>query len=130
MEAPGLPDEFIFQRLVDVANQNLKSGTVTLRDHQGGWDVNGADLVADILELQQVLLKKLSPEARTALDAGQDVFILLSAPAGYEWAVGFLAIASLGASPAGIGKSSIPPYRQTHTPLPSSSSSSSFRSSN
>ncbi|KAG2418845.1 hypothetical protein HFD88_001947 [Aspergillus terreus] len=96
-EIPGLPDEFIFQSLVKVANEHLESDAVTLYDHRTNSNTNCADLLADILGLQKAVLNILTPEARSALRAGQDVFILIVAPLGYEWIVGYLTVFSLGA---------------------------------
>lgn len=96
-EIPGLPDEFIFQSLVKVANEHLESDAVTLYDHRTNSNTNCADLLADILGLQKAVLNILTPEARSALRAGQGVFILIVAPLGYEWIVGYLTVFSLGA---------------------------------
>ncbi|CAG8260301.1 unnamed protein product [Penicillium salamii] len=102
MDPPGLPNDFLFQRVVHVANEHLNSNPVTLRDHQSNQQANHAKLLADVLELQLILFRKLSRDTRKALSVGKDVFILISAPAGYEWLVAFLTVLSLGAVVAPI----------------------------
>ncbi|KAL5364774.1 hypothetical protein BJX96DRAFT_188062 [Aspergillus floccosus] len=74
-EAPGLPDEFIFENLVKVANEHLQSKAVTLYDHRTNSNANCAHLVADILELQKAVWNILTPESRSALRTDQDVII-------------------------------------------------------
>jgi malonyl-CoA/methylmalonyl-CoA synthetase len=83
----GLPDEPLFGRLAELANQHLLTSTITIRDHS-----------------QQIILKRLSSESLDALKAGKDVFIILSAGVGYEWLVGFLSIISTGAAVVPICK--------------------------
>ncbi|CAG8943066.1 unnamed protein product [Penicillium salamii] len=102
MDPPGLPNDFLFQRIVHVANEHLNSNPVTLRDYQSDQQANHAKLLADVLELQLILFRKLSRDTRKALSVGKDVFILVSAPAGYEWLVAFLTVLSLGAVVAPI----------------------------
>lgn len=97
MEAPGLPNDFMFQRIVHIAHERLQGTHGIIRDHHGDQEANYAKLLTDVLELQEVVFKKLSDDTRKALSAGQDVIILLSAPAGYEWLVAFLTVLSLGA---------------------------------
>ncbi|KAJ5351229.1 hypothetical protein N7452_000203 [Penicillium brevicompactum] len=97
MDPPGLPNDFMFQRLVNIANNHVKRDYITLIDYQADRYANHAKLLADVLELQSVLFRKLSRGSRKALNSAEYVVILLSAPAGYEWLVSFLTILSLGA---------------------------------
>lgn len=97
MDPPGLPNDFMFQCLVNIANNHVKRDYITLIDYQVDCYANHAKLLADVLELQSILFRKLSRGSRKALKSAEYVVILLSAPAGYEWLVSFLTILSLGA---------------------------------
>lgn len=97
----------MFQRIVQIANKYVESDHVTLSDHQANRYANHATLLADVLELQAILLRKLSRDTRKALSSTKDVVILLSAPAGYDWLVAFLAILSLGAVVSPICQSTL-----------------------
>jgi len=80
------PNFFLFSRLVRWAHKPL----LAIRDLTFDFTASYTQLMTDVLHLRNVLRRSLHPDFIHRLDNGEDVFILLLGPGGYEFTVGFL----------------------------------------
>ncbi|KAK5077980.1 hypothetical protein LTR51_000164 [Lithohypha guttulata] len=102
-----LPCDPLFTRLLTLAcRQNC--GTA-IRDLNAGLEKSSSELLSDAVNFREVLRGRLRPEVLQALRDGEEVFISLIAPGGYEFTVGILAILGLGA-----GASPFSPHQPVH----------------
>lgn len=83
---------------VELANDTRSSLKTTIKDWDLDIEANHADIPADVLQLHSATLKSMPQSTLKALANGQDVFICLAEPPGYEWLVGYLTIMSIGAA--------------------------------
>ncbi|KAL2004806.1 hypothetical protein VTN00DRAFT_3079 [Thermoascus crustaceus] len=91
-----LPNSPFFNRLVRYAHR--QPPRLAIRDVTLGVEKTYLQLLTDALALRKTLNDTLSPAARKALKNGEDVYVALLAPGGYEYAVAFVAIVALGAA--------------------------------
>lgn len=91
-----LPADPLFTRLLTLANRPNPGPAI--RDVNAGIERTAAQLLSDTLNLRRVLRAGLTEETLKDLQNGQEVYISLLAPGGYEFAVGILAIMALGAA--------------------------------
>lgn len=106
-----LPNWPLFSKLLFLARRR---NTLVVNDVTHGIEANHTQLISDILHLRNALLDRCDESVKGRLWRGGEVFINLLAPAGYEFAVGFLAIIALGAAV-------VPVCRSTHRSGTSSS---------
>lgn len=83
----------LFPRLLGYAARDTAT---VIRDVQNNYEASHIQLLTDALHVRNVLLDTLDEEVKRKLLAGEEVFINLLTPAGYEFAVGFLAIIAVG----------------------------------
>jgi malonyl-CoA/methylmalonyl-CoA synthetase len=102
-----LPNIPLFIRLLGFAHR-LPPSQVAVQDNTSGKCASHLQLLNDVLSLRRYLYSLLDIETRMKLERKEEVFMLLLAPPGYEYAVGFLAILALGAAVVPIS---------THVPL-------------
>ena len=97
-EARGdvLPCNPLFSRLLTLASR--RTSRPAIRDLNAGIEKTTAELLSDAVNFRDVLRSKLRPETLQALHDGEEVFISLVAPGGYEFTVGILGILGLGAA--------------------------------
>lgn len=91
-----LPADPLFNRLLALAHRP-KQETV-IRDVNTGVEKTSADLLSNVLNLRRVLKSTLPQNTLTSIQHGEEVFISILAPGGYEFAVGILAVLALGAA--------------------------------
>lgn len=91
-----LPCDPLFTRLLQLACRREQRPAI--RDLNSGCERTYAQLLNDIVNLREVLRSRLTSQSLKALENGQEVFISLLAPGGYEFTVGVLAILCLGAA--------------------------------
>lgn len=89
------PNFFLFSRLVRLAH---KEYLVAIKDLTYGITADYAQLLTDVLHIRNVLREELHPSEITKIDHGDEVYISLVGPAGYEFVVGFFALMALGAA--------------------------------
>lgn len=88
------PNFFLFGRLLRWAH---KTELVAVTDLTFGFKASYAQLLTDVLHLRNDLRRSLHPSLVARIDREEEVFINLLGPGGYEFTVGFLALAALGA---------------------------------
>ncbi|KAJ9652394.1 hypothetical protein H2198_008363 [Neophaeococcomyces mojaviensis] len=91
-----IPCDPLFTRLLTLAHRQTQRPAI--RDLNAGIEKTTAELLSDAINFREVLRSRLRPETLTALNDGEEVYISLVAPGGYEFAVGILAILGLGAA--------------------------------
>lgn len=91
-----LPCDPLFTRLLQLASRRKQRPAI--RDLNSGCEKTYAQLLSDVVNLRQVLRSKLTTQTLKALSDGEEVFVSLLAPGGYEFTVGVLAILCLGAA--------------------------------
>jgi malonyl-CoA/methylmalonyl-CoA synthetase len=91
-----LPNFHLFDKLLRFASRRPQP--VAIRDDNLGVEKTFLQLLTDVLAIRTTLQAALCPAALHDLSYGQDVFIGLLAPGGYEYTVGFIAILALGAA--------------------------------
>ncbi|KAK4923002.1 hypothetical protein LTR66_016559, partial [Elasticomyces elasticus] len=91
-----LPANPLFIRLLTLAHRPTQRPAI--RDLNAGVEKTTAELLSDAINFREVLRSELRPETLQALRNGEEVFISLLAPGGYEFTVGILAILGLGAA--------------------------------
>lgn len=89
------PCFFLFNRLVRLA---YKEHLIAIKDLTYGITANYAQLLTDVLHFRNVLREALHPSAIEGIDRGEEVYVTLVGPAGYEFVVGFFALMALGAA--------------------------------
>jgi malonyl-CoA/methylmalonyl-CoA synthetase len=96
-----LPLSPFFTRLLRHARR--KPPRPAIRDAHLGLEKNYLEFLTDVLAVRKRLRSTLKRETLEALGRGEEVYISLVAAGGYEYAVGFVAIAALGAAVVPIG---------------------------
>ncbi|KIW16305.1 hypothetical protein PV08_06356 [Exophiala spinifera] len=91
-----LPAEPLFTRLLALAHR--RNPRPAIRDVNAGVERTAAELLSDVLRLRRVLQSNLTRQTLDDLRRGQEVFISIVAPGGYEFTVGVLAVLALGAA--------------------------------
>lgn len=91
-----LPFDPLFSRLLTIASRG--SQRPAIRDLNANIEKTTAELLSDAVNFREVLRARLSADVLQALRNGEEVFISLLAPGGYEFTVGILAILGLGAA--------------------------------
>lgn len=91
-----LPNQPFFEKLLRYAHRSPPN--IAIRDVNAGVEKSYLQLLSDAIALRRVLENTLDPSTQRALDSGEEVFIALIAPGGYEYAVAFTAILALGAA--------------------------------
>jgi malonyl-CoA/methylmalonyl-CoA synthetase len=86
---------FLFNRLVRLAH---KEHLIAIKDLTYGITADYAQLLTDVLHFRNVLREILHPSAINRINRGEEVFVALAGPAGYEFVVGFFALMALGAA--------------------------------
>ncbi|OQU98120.1 AMP-binding enzyme domain-containing protein [Cladophialophora immunda] len=89
-----LPNFLLFNRLVFFAHRKNK---VVINDVTAGVAATHVQLLTDVLNFRNHIRSRLSPQTIRKLQTGEEVFICILAPGGYEYAVAFLAVLALGA---------------------------------
>lgn len=89
------PCFFLFNRLVRLAH---KEHLIAIKDLTYGITADYAQLLTDVLHFRNVLREVLHPSAIKRIDRGEEVYVTLVGPAGYEFVVGFFALMALGAA--------------------------------
>lgn len=90
-----LPFSPIFNRVLLLARRKNK---VCIRDVTNDIEADHRRFLSDIIQLRNGIQEKLDTGSRNRLWLGQEVYIALLGPAGYEYVVGFFAIMALGAA--------------------------------
>jgi malonyl-CoA/methylmalonyl-CoA synthetase len=96
-----LPNFNVFGRLLSHASVYTD---VVVNDVTNGYGATHIQLLTDLLHVRNIVYRSLNEQARQKLMRGEEVFINLICPAGYEFAVGFLAILALGAVVVPLGE--------------------------
>lgn len=91
-----LPCDPLFSRLLTLASRT--SNRPAIRDLNANIEKTTAELLSDAINFREVLRARLDPKVLQALRDGEEVFISLLAPGGYEFTVGILGILGLGAA--------------------------------
>ena len=89
-----LPNFPLFTKLLGYA---ARSTSIVIKDVTNDFQATHAQLLTDVLHVRNVLLESLHEETKEQLWRGEEVYMNLLTPAGYEFAVGFLAILAIGA---------------------------------
>ena len=89
------PCFFLFNHLVRIAH---KEHLIAIKDLTYGITADYAQLLTDVLHFRNVLREALHPSALERIDRGEEVYVNLVGPAGYEFVVGFFALMALGAA--------------------------------
>ena len=97
------PNFLLFSRLVRLAH---KEHLTAVRDLTFGYTASYARLLTDVLHFRNVLRLTLDPAVIRRLETGDEVFVNLLGPGGYEFTIAFLALIALGAVIVPICKSS------------------------
>ena len=87
------PNFFLWSRLVRWAH---KTNLTAVTDLTFNFKASYAQLLTDVLHLRNQLRQILHPSIVQGIDRGDEIFVNLLGPAGYEFTVGFLALAALG----------------------------------
>ena len=88
------PNFLLFSRLVRLAHRPL----LAVRDVTFGFKATYTQLLSDVLLLRNSLRQQLDPAIVARVDHGEEVYILLLGPGGYEFTVGFLGVVAFGAA--------------------------------
>ncbi|KAK5946308.1 hypothetical protein PMZ80_000450 [Knufia obscura] len=91
-----LPCDGLFPRLLTLASRS--SHRPAIRDLNTGVEKTTAELLSDAINFRETLRSRLQPQTLKALRDGEEVFISLVGPGGYEFTVGILGILGLGAA--------------------------------
>jgi malonyl-CoA/methylmalonyl-CoA synthetase len=87
------PNFYLWSRLVRWAH---KPHLIAVTDLTFNFRATYAQLLTDVLHLRNQLRHLLDAAIIASIDHGDEVFVNLLGPAGYEFTVGFLALAALG----------------------------------
>lgn len=98
-----LPNNPLFAKLLRYAHRRPQR--VVVRDVNAGFEKTHLQLLTDVLALRRVIETTLSPSIRASLQRGEDVYMSILAPGGYEYTVAFLAILAIGAAAVPLSKS-------------------------
>lgn len=97
-----LPNSPLFAKLLRYAHRRPQR--VVVRDVNAGVEKTHVQLLTDVLALRRVIETTLSPSVRDSLKTGEDVYMSILAPGGYEYTVAFLAILAVGAAAVPLSK--------------------------
>lgn len=97
-----LPLSPFFTRLLRHAHR--KPPRPAIRDLRLGIEKDYEQFLVDVLTFRWRVRASLTPDTLEALRQGKEIYIALIAAGGYEYAVGFVAIAALGAAVVPIGR--------------------------
>jgi malonyl-CoA/methylmalonyl-CoA synthetase len=86
----------LFSRLLRLAHR--KPPKVAIRDVRAGCELNHLQLLTDVLNLREEIQTVIGPWAADAIRDGQEVYIGVLAPGGYEYTAAVLAVLALGAA--------------------------------
>lgn len=88
------PNSPLFSKLLRHAYRRR----LAIRDLRSGAQKTYGELLSDVLSLRAVVEASLDSATLERLQRGDEVFIGVLAPGGYEYAVAFLAVIALGAA--------------------------------
>jgi len=91
-----LPNGPLFSRLLRYAHRRPQR--VAVKDVNAGIEKTHIQLLTDVLALRRAIELMLNPSILVSLRNGDDVYMSILAPGGYEYTVAFLAILALGAA--------------------------------
>ena len=97
-----LPAFPLFTRLLTTANR--KPTSIAVRDVNLKSESTYPQLLTDILSLRRSIGGVLNADTHRQLQNGEEVFIVVVAPGGYEFTVAVLAILALGAAVVPLSK--------------------------
>lgn len=90
-----IPSSPLFSKLLLLAR---RKNQISVRDATHGVEADHRRFLSDIIQFRNAILDMLGPTSKDRLCLGDEVYIALLGPAGYEYAVGFFAIVALGAA--------------------------------
>ncbi|TID22200.1 fatty-acyl-CoA synthase [Venturia nashicola] len=91
-----LPCMPLFTRLLRLAHR--KPPTIAIRDVRASTERTYLELLTDVLTFRERILDMLSPQTLEAIRKGEEIYIAVLAPGGYEFTVGVLAVLATGAA--------------------------------
>ncbi|KAK5110251.1 hypothetical protein LTR62_006104 [Meristemomyces frigidus] len=91
-----LPNHPLFARLLRFAH--ALPSRLCIRDTNTNQEATHHQLLLDLLALRQRLQHQLQPQTLSALARGDEIYIAVLAPGGYEYSVAMLAVLALGAA--------------------------------
>lgn len=89
-----LPNFALFSRLLRFAHKGPRT---VIKDVIVGFSATHIQLLTDVLNVRNVLQESLEEPVLRQLENGEEVFINVLSPGGYEYTVAFLAVVALGA---------------------------------
>lgn len=89
-----LPNCALFGRLVRAAHKSTK---VAIKDLRAGISATHVQLLTDVLNVRNTLLRSLDEFTIQRLENQEEVYLNVLGPGGYEYTVSFLAVVALGA---------------------------------
>jgi malonyl-CoA/methylmalonyl-CoA synthetase len=75
-----------------------KPPKVAIRDVRANIERTYLELLTDVLAFRERVIEILSPQTLEAIGTGEEIYIAVLAPGGYEYAVGVLAVLATGAA--------------------------------
>ena len=90
-----LPNFPLLVKLVGFANR-LPSSHIALKDLATGFEASHIRLLNDVLSLRKLLFTSLDRQTQNRLLSREEVFFLILANPGYDYAVSFLAVLAIG----------------------------------
>jgi malonyl-CoA/methylmalonyl-CoA synthetase len=99
-----LPSFPLFTQLLTTAHR--KPTSIAIRDVNLNTQSTYVQLLTDVLSLRRSIENVLDPATLRQIQNGEEVFIVVVAPGGYEFTVAILAVLALGA--AGVPISTFP----------------------
>ena len=96
-----LPNFPLFTKLLGFAHRSQK---VAINDLKAGLVATHVQLLTDVLCLRNAIENSLAPQVLARLKDGEEVYINMISPGGYEYAVAFLAIVAVGAVVVPLGE--------------------------
>ena len=97
-----LPNSPLFAKLLRYAHRRPQRHAV--RDFNAGVEKTHLQLLTDVISLRRVIESTISHSVRASLQSGEDVYMSILAPGGYEYTVAFLAILAIGAAAVPLSK--------------------------
>jgi len=88
------PNTPLFSKLLRHAHRRR----LAIRDLRSGVEKTYGELLSDVLGLRAVVEASLDPQVLKRLHGGDEIFIGVLAPGGYEYTVAFLAVLALAAA--------------------------------
>lgn len=86
----------LFSRLLRLANR--RPPKVAVRDVRRGWERSHLDILADVLALRERIVQTIAEDVQERIRNGDEIYIAVLAPGGYEYTVAVLAVLALGAA--------------------------------